>query len=389
MKINSSKLTQFILLQCTLFRLARSEESVDLKYEYYAEADGRVKVEATYAKVAADLTEAWSLEVTGLVDTITGASPTGMPAEEPGEKLPVAELPGEDRISAVADLTYQSGANGLLLELSYSDEPDYIARGWAMQVTRDVNDRLTTLRAGAAGLNDTVMASPVGSDRRSIDYLVGITQVIDANTTITFNLGLGENSGYLGDPYKVVPKTQVTTIPLPIGPPVVVEQIVAYEENRPQHRHKFVAYLEGQRFFDKLNGSVEGSARYFKDNWGVDSMTVELSWFQKFGNSFVVQPLYRFYEQSEADFYMTSLDEIDYTPATLRPSGSGPYYSADYRLSELEAHTAGLKLVWFASDRLTFDLSYERYTMRGQDEKTQRDAYPEADIITIGARYGF
>jgi hypothetical protein len=389
MKKSSQKVVKLLLLQCTLLRVVRSEESIDLKYEYYAEADGRVKVEATYAKVGVDLTDEWALEVTGLVDTITGASPTGMPAEAPGEKLPVAELPGEDRISGVVDVTWQRGGSGLLMEVSYSDEPDYIARGWAIQATKDINNRLTTLRAGAAGLNDTVMSSPVGTDRSSIDYLVGLTQIIDANTTLTFNLGLGENKGYLGDPYKVVARTQVTTIPMPIGDPITVEQIVAYEENRPQRRHKFVAYLEGQRYFDRLNGSAEASIRYFKDNWSVDSLTMEVSWFQKLGKKWILQPLYRFYQQSAADFYMTTLDTIDYTPPALRPSGTGPYYSADYRLSKLEAHTVGFKLVWFAHERLTCDLAYERYTMRGQDGFTQKDAYPKADIITIGANYAF
>lgn len=389
MKNFSSILLRTIVLQALLVRGLRAEESVDVKYEYYAEEDGRVKVEAAYTKVAVDLNAEWALEFTGLVDTITGASPTGMPAEAPGEKLPVAELPGEDRISGVADVTWQRGGSGLLLEVSYSDEPDYIARGWAVQFTRDVNDRLTTLRAGAAGLNDTVMSSPVGTDRSSIDYLVGLTQVVDANTTVTFNVGLGQNKGYLGDPYKVVPRTQVTLIPMPVGPPITVEQIVAYEENRPGRRHKFVAYLEGQRYFEKANGSAELSARYFRDNWSVDSLTLEASWFQKFGEKWVLQPLYRYYQQSAAAFYMTSLDAIDHTPEALRPSGMAPYYSADYRLSKLEAHTLGLKLVWFASERVTLDFAYERYTMRGRDAVTQRDAYPKADIFTIGGRYAF
>jgi hypothetical protein len=389
MNFSSSQFLRLLIWHAALLRSVRAEDSVDVKYEYYAEADGRVKVEASYAKATVDLNAEWAFAFTGLVDTITGASPTGMPAEAPGEKLPVAELPGEDRISGVANLTWQRGGSGVLLEASYSDEPDYIARGWAVQFTQDVNDRLTTLRAGVAGLNDTVISSPVGTDRESIDYLVGVTQVIDANTTLTFNIGMGQNRGYLGDPYKVVPRTQVTVIPMPVGPPITVEQIVAYEENRPGRRHKFVAYLEGQRYFERANGSVELSGRYFRDNWSVDSVTLEAAWFQKIGERLVLQPLYRYYKQSAADFYLTSLDQIDYTPETLRPSGSVPYYSADYRLSRLEAHTAGLKLVWIASERMTFDVAYERYTMRGQDQITQRDAYPKADIVTIGGRYAF
>lgn len=367
-------------------RPVRAEDAISTKFEYYAEKDGRVKVLAYYARADVDLSPEWAMQFTGLIDSISGASPTGLLPEEPGDPLPTDDLPGEDRISGVLDLLFERGRVTGLLEYSYSDEPDYLSRGLATQWTLDFNHRQTTLRAGISHLNDTVISSPLDNDRRAYDALIGITQVIDARTTVTFNLGYGWNTGYLSDPYKLVGWTQVTTIPL--TPPIVIEQQVASLENRPSMRRRYVAHLSGQHFFDAVNGSVDASVRYFHDSWGIDSWTVECSWLQKLGDAFVLQPLFRYNTQTAADFYLLTLDEIGFVPGGL-PTAHAPYYSADYRLSKLRATTVGLKGVWFVGEHLTFDAAYEYYAMEGLDGRTSQEAYPSAHIITLGARYVF
>jgi hypothetical protein len=384
-------LLPFLVLALVLLgrRPAKAEDSLSTKFEHYAETDGRVKVVAYYAQAEVAVSPEWAFQFTGLVDSISGASPNGLLPENAEEPLPLSELPGEERVSGVVDALFEKGRVTGLLEYSYSDEPDYLSRGVATQWTLDFNQRQTTVRAGVSHLNDTVIRSRLENDRRAYDALIGVTQVVDARTTVTFNLGYGWNTGYLSDPYKVIGWTQITTIPLPGGlPPVVVEQQVAAEENRPSLRRRYVAYLAGQRFFDRANGSVDASLRYFHDSWGIDGWTAEISWLQKLGEQFVLQPIFRYNQQTAADFYLLSLDEIGFVPAAL-PTARAPYYSADYRLSALRSTTVGLKAVWFLGDHLTFDAAYEYYAMDGTDGRTLPEAYPSAHIITLGARYEF
>ncbi len=80
----------------------------------------------------------------------------------------------------------------------------------------------------------------------------------------------------------------------------------------------------------------------------------------------------RYYQQTAADFY------------GVRFTGSPSTYSSDYRLSNLTATSLGLKLLYQPNDDWSFDISYERYNMEGQDSITHPDAYPSANIVTIG-----
>ena len=88
----------------------------------------------------------------------------------------------------------------------------------------------------------------------------------------------------------------------------------------------------------------------------------------------------RYYRQGAADFYATR-----YADAGNRPD----FYSADYRLSEMETVTAGVSVHVRATKNVGFDAGYRRYMMRGLDHETSQSAYPSANIFTVGVRAWF
>jgi hypothetical protein len=197
---------------------------------------------------------------------------------------------------------------------------------------------------------------------------------------LTANLSYGKENGYLGDPYKVVQKS-VEILPdffLPI----------LFPENRPGTREKWIFFTELLRDFQSLNGSLQGSYRYFSDDGGIDAHTMTLEWFQRLSDKVIIRPLYRYHRQSAADFYYYDLDQTNITPD--RDSvGEAPYYSSDHRLSNLETHTYGAKLVWFINEDWEFNIKYSRYEMNGLDGITHQSAYSKANIITVGGRWWF
>jgi hypothetical protein len=102
----------------------------------------------------------------------------------------------------------------------------------------------------------------------------------------------------------------------------------------------------------------------------------------------ILKPIYRYYKQSAANFYFYDLDQTSILPdRDLR--GVGPFYSSDHRLSKMETHTYGLKLIWFISDALEFNVKFNRYEMKGLDNITHPSAYSDADIFTVGGRWWF
>lgn len=65
------------------------------------------------------------------------------------------------------------------------------------------------------------------------------------------------------------------------------------------------------------------------------------------------------------------------------------FYSSDYRLSEMETFTTGVTIAWRVARHLTLDASYSRFVMRGLDHATSQSAYPSANIFSLGGRVYF
>lgn len=143
-------------------------------------------------------------------------------------------------------------------------------------------------------------------------------------------------------------------------------------------------YLALTRYFEPVRGSAEVSYRFYHDTFGITANTFGAAWYQKLGEKVVLSPSFRFYQQSEADFYGRP---------SRAPRAAGrrraEYYSSDYRLSELHAFTYGLSLTWRLHEHLSLDVAYKRYEMIGDDGQTSSDAYPAANVISAGFRLWF
>jgi hypothetical protein len=65
------------------------------------------------------------------------------------------------------------------------------------------------------------------------------------------------------------------------------------------------------------------------------------------------------------------------------------YYSADYRLSEMNTYTYGVQVEAKITDLIGVTVTYKRYRMVGTDGVTLESAYPNANIITAGLNLWF
>lgn len=370
-----------LLAQAGSVRPATANEGASYKYQSYQEPGGRIRVISHYALVEKNLTAADVVKLQGVIDTITGASPTGVPPPAGSDQVPLASL--DDRREAwLIDVAHQFSRVSLSAGYADSRESDYVSAAWSVNTRWDFNQKNTTVLAGYSRVRDEVQPSffAAAREKDGHDAIVGVTQLLDPRSSATFNLTYSRTEGYLGDPYKIIRKT-VEVLPgltLPL----------TFPENRPSERTKWIFLAGWNRAFERPRAAIDASYRFFRDDAGMESHTVTVEWLHRFGERLIVKPGVRFYRQSAADYYTVSLDGSSIVPPAA-PTGRAPYYSADYRLSAMRTMTYGLKLVYEVTGRVTFDAAVERYEMDGRDGVTPASAYPDANLYTAGLKLWF
>ncbi len=363
-------------------RLARAENSLRYKYEDYREANGRIAVISQGALLEQDLGSGMHLKLMGVVDAITGATPSGQPAPAGSDQVVLKDL--QDRRKAwSADFSRQFSVTNIILGFANSRESDYVSNGWSLNTLTDFNQKNTTLLAGIAGTDDTVrvLFQPDWLKKHSHDLIIGVTQLLDPRTSVSLNLTWGRGSGYLNDPYKQVQKRTE------VNPGDFLNLL--FDENRPTERTKWIALASLNHAYPEQHGAIEASYRFYHDSFGTDAHTLEVSWLQQIGRHFVLKPELRWYDQSAAQFYIPNLDLTTIVPPFSPPTAQAPFYSSDYRLSALRTFTYGLKAIWTISDKAQLDVALAQYDMRGKDGVTSRSAYPRATILTAGLKFSW
>lgn len=360
-------------------RLA-GETQTSFKVQRYAEEDGRIQVDSAYALYDTEFGAQWRLSVEGIYNSISGATPNGL-LPEPGGPIPTDQI-DDHREAVIVDLGKAIGDWSFDLNLNAGQETDYDSRGAAVTVARELNHKNTTLSAGYGYTSDQVspVFFPEAENKHIHDVVLGLTQILSPRTLLAVNLGWSRQSGYLNDPYKLVQR-DFEVIPgftLPL----------TYKENRPHARERWILFSQLTHHFDAAAGTLEANYRFTTDDWGIDAHTIGLTWIQELGESFIVQPAVRWLRQSAADFYLVSLNGVNFDPDTVE-TGAAPYFAADHRLSEMQTLNYGLKLRWQVNDHLALDLNLERYELRGLDGVTPAATYSKANVATLGGSWTF
>lgn len=374
------------LLAVTLASLAprgaRAEDSISYKYEDYREMGGRIAVRTQGAFIEKDMGTATKLKLEGILDSIAGATPNGQPARAGSDQVPLSNLT-ERRKAWSGELSHQFQRVNLALGVSNSRESDYVSTGWAVNTVTDFNQKNTTLLLGIAGTDDTIKVfyQAARAEKDTNDVIVGVTQLLNPQTSLTCNFTWGRQRGYLSDAYKLVQKN-VEIIP-------GVSLPLTFGENRPAERDKWIGLLALNRAFPEMHGAVDATYRFYRDSFGTRAHTVDLAWFQRLGEKVLLRPGLRFYDQGAADFYHYNLDDTSIVPVQGPPRRAGPFYSSDYRLSSMQTFTYGLKVILNATAALQFDVAFERYDMRGKDRVTPQSAYCRANIVTLGGKFSW
>jgi hypothetical protein len=140
------------------------------------------------------------------------------------------------------------------------------------------------------------------------------------NWLVQLNYSYGLSNGYQNDPYRI----------LSVVDPVSGEPMSYLYEGRPGSRARQSVYLDNKVALGW--NTVEVSGRYFWDDWGIKSETVDVSDRIALGSAIYVQPHVRWYRQTAARFFQYYLVGGQPLPQ---------YASSDTRLGKFNAWTFG------------------------------------------------
>lgn len=393
---------------------------------FYSEPDRVQAVEPVFnAQKYLDTDESLNIKLT--LDTLTGASATGaVPSSLPqtftrpsgngsyvvsAGSTPLDDTFKDTRIAVAVSWSRPSFLGTQSdLGFSISNEYDYLSVGGSASFAKNFNDNNTTLSSGFAFASDSI--EPVGGapiafsrmqaqgetalrqdgsqEKTLIDFITGLTQIIDENSLFQINYSLSMASGYLNDPYKVL-----SIVDPDSGSPVFADTADAslpgvVFENRPDSRTKHSIFGQYKRFLPKNGDVVDTSYRYMLDDWGISSHTIEFKYRRVLADRRFIQPRVRWYQQSAADFY---------TPFFLAGSepqsgDSAAEASADYRLGEFAAYTVGLEYGQVNQSN-SWSVALEYYIQSGREpdesfgELLSHELFPDVDAFMLRVLYDF
>ncbi len=368
---------------------------VDTAVLYYNETD-RVSAIETAVGVSKEFSDEKILSGKLTVDTLTGSSHNGASINDNAQTF--TSPSGEEQYvieggDVPLDPNFQDDRTSLSLQMAqplsrllnieygaaYSKETDYRSMSLNTNLTRDFNQRNTSLSIGLAYAQDEINPrdgvpelyslmsdnTKAGTENKStVDLLIGLTQVINRNTIMQFNYGVGSSTGYQNDPYKIVSIIDDDT-----GAPLDY-----LFESRPDSRIKHSLYWRAKHHLER--DMIDVSVRLMADDWGVNSQTLDLRYRWNISETNYLEPHIRYYSQSAADFYQYEVSNEGLSAEQLasKYESEATEVSADYRLGKLDTATVGIKwgTTLFKKHQLTSRLEF--YQQSGDSKVSDLDA---------------
>ena len=274
----------------------------------------------------AQFLEAWEVQASAALDTISGASPqlVSNASGKPVQTISGASI-DDRRYTGDVKVTRRLGDFSLAASGAWSEEEDYRSHAYGAEARYDLNQRNTTLIAGYAKSNDRVRSSDdprLDAPRVTREYLAGVTQVLSPTALVQSTLLWSRGEGWYNDPYKL------TFTFYPGSAPALMA------DTRPDHRHSITWLTRYRQHFPKARGTLQAEYRYFGDDWGIRAHTLEVAWQQALDERWSLRPALRYYTQGTADFYSPVIPKP--RPAVL---------SSDQRLSAFGGLSPSLRAI--------------------------------------------
>lgn len=283
------------------------EELAEVMYHSYD--GGGVQVTGPALRVRKGFGTDFSASASYYVDSISSASIDVVTSASPYT---------ETRKEVSASVDWLQGDSLMTLGYVGSDESDYQSDTVSIAVAQAFFGGMSTLSLGYARGDDTV--SRVDTDfEDSISrntYQLGWSQVLTPTILASLNYEAILETGFLNNPYR---SARVLGAQVP--------------ERYPRARNGHAVALRGIGMVRDHN-VVELGYRWYRDNWQVQSHTLETAYVRRLRPGLTAEVSYRYYTQDPASFYADDFDAVF------------EFMARDKELSTFQSHTLGARVTW-------------------------------------------
>ena len=330
-------------------------------------SDERYEIDIHQFYILAPLGRNWSLAFNTSRETMSGASPWGTVNGIDGKPSLIMSgatiRESRTEVSITTQRYFQNGNVGI--GYSHSEEDDYEADAIILSGEWDFNQKLSTLALGMSYSSDDIEPTDAllfgrvqKEHKRSRSFSISWTQVLNKTSVLQSGISVTRHDGFLSDPYKL-------------------------RDVRPDERLEWALTMRYRKYVEKRSGAWHLDYRYYEDDFGVHSHTLQTAWYQNIGSSLQIVPNVRYYSQREADFYV-AVDDFS-LPLTVNQS-------SDYRLATYGAYTFGLKGIVKHNDwaiTISFDhyISRKKYSL--SDTEFEHPALLDFTLASIGFDFKF
>ncbi|HKQ84137.1 MAG TPA: DUF3570 domain-containing protein [Steroidobacteraceae bacterium] len=351
------------------------EDRADALYHRYE--GGGVTIHGPSVLVRKTMAEKYSVTANYYQDFVTSASID--------VKVSGASEYKEERTQYSLGFDYLRGKTTYSLNFINSDEDDYQAKTGSFAISQDLFGDLTTITMSYAQGSDTVRRRDTITDgidpnfKEDVDrktYRVGVSQILTKRFILSLNLETITDEGYLNNPYRFfryVDESGAVGLATEIYP----------------HTHTSNAVSLSGKYYLPYRAAVDGSYRFYDDDWGIRASTFEVGYTHPLG-PWTFETSFRYYTQDHADFYADLFPRRDFQNFMGRDKELSTFDSmsvhlgATYEFPNLHYNWIKKGTLSFYLDRMEFDFKDFRDARKSQG--SDPDSLPGAEpMYSYGA----
>ena len=301
-------------------------------------AGKRYDIEKNQFRLVTPLGENWSGDLYVSQEAMSGASPWGTfdGADDESSLIMSGATIRDKRTQVNLSGRKYNEDSSYGFTLTRSKEDDYSARGFGVSGEWDLNNKLSTVSAGFSLSDDEI--KPVDAlkfgriekgKKQTRSFAAGWTQIINQNSILFTGISHTMKQGLLSDPYKL-------------------------RDTRPSKKAEWTLSFKYRQYFENRNAALHADYRLYNDDFGVTSHTAGIAWKKSIGDKLKIAPRFRYYSQSEADFYAFG---DNYSLAKTEAQ------SSDHRLSGFGSTTTGVQIS-YELGKWSMKMSFDRYSSK-------------------------
>ncbi len=268
------------------------DERGDILYHSYD--GGGVTIDGPSLLVRKNVGDSTSVGYNHYIDNVTSASiDVVVSASEYTEK----------RTENSVSVDYLNQKSIMSLSYTNSVESDFDANTVSLGVSQDMFGDLTNLSLGFSYGDNSIGQNGNSSFSEAAEvrsYRASLSQIFTKDLIVVFAFENITDQGYLNNPYRSVRycDTPVCT--------AYSFQSEVYPESRTSN-----AFAVRANYFLEHRAALHTGVRFFSDNWGINSTTLELGYTVPVEDDWIFELRFRYYDQTSAEFFSDLFSRVD------------------------------------------------------------------------------